>query len=313
MNKFTFVGKLKLLRSAEKKAMHMSVPMICASNGNHIYCKAYGHTGDGYSCYIDAVRFENAYDFTEYLTSVVDENKIYKVSGVQDIRYETYNQSFYSTYRILGIESVDDSECLYARLSLPFFFAPQNIKGVYADGWNLYYDRQIRDIGFKPVTVRIDKPSVLEFMRSFNGNIGRINISVNVINGTQYYPVTDKHLSQSTIQSITDGFTTLEKVRENMNHRIAGDVVSELHFSNFIGQSEVYNTMYSEANMNPATLYTADMRKLNMDELRCKLHDFYLLGNSHQRCSVDEMRKGRRLREIFDRSILIKMIEVFRC
>lgn len=314
MNKFTFVGKLKLLRSAEKKQpTHISVPMLCSSNGNRIYCKAYGHTKDGYNCYIDAEKFGNAYDFAEYLTTVVDENKVYKVFGIQDIHYETYNKSFYVTYRILGIESADSSDCLHARLSLPFFFVPQKVKGMYVDGWNLYYDHQIRDIGFKPVTVRIDNDSVLQSMRNCSGNIGRANICVDVINGTQYHSITNEHLSENTLQSITNGFITFEKVREDMNDRIAGDVVSELHFAVFLGKPKIYATIYSEVDMISATLNTSDVRKLNMDELRHKLYAFYLLGNPHQRGVVDEMRRGRRLREIFDRSALIKMIEVFRC
>lgn len=206
--------------------------------------------------------FINAWDFAEYMTKVVVsekiKNRIFKISGNQEIQYA--NGRFYTNYVVNRVELMPNAE-ISANMLVDFYFAEDCVSendGVgYLNGWSTYFDSGLKKSGFYPVSIAIRNDNDMKLAKKkfvvSESEIACVGLSVAVIDGADRVEITMDDLDDDTREEIEAGWVTFEEVVKAMGGNKIGDRMTELRF---IGlnprKKKVEDTTYSVEDMIPA-------------------------------------------------------------
>lgn len=288
---------MNLINSSERK--NDCTQLICTSGESKIFCRISHNKYRNIECCADLegqgkINFANECDFGEYVEATVKGELMYKISGVYEIRYDPYDDRFYTSYNIRRICSTNEEP--RAALSFPFFYY-SNQTGDTISGWHLYCDDRVGDIGFMPTTV-VD---AMELCQDGEPGIYKANIVVDVFNGTKYHDITDDYLEEHDL--------LVDEAKAKYNHRIAGYVVSELRL---LKCCAVHDTVYVADNMRPALLTEDIDCNLTALQMQYKIRDMYDVGSDQYRNFIKRMLRGAKLRDISDHKTLQYMMRAFR-
>ena len=208
--------------------------------------------------------FITTYDFAEYMTKVVTsdkiKDKIFKISGNQEISYS--NGKFYSNYVVNRVELMPDA-APDTNMIVDFYFTKDCINEdnnvARISGWSKYYDSGIKKSGFYPVSIAIRNEKDINLAKkrfvADTDEVMNIGITVNVINGADSVRITMDDLDDETKENIEAGWTTFEKVVREMGGNKIGEHISELRFSGLNmrqNKGKTDHTTFSVDNMTPA-------------------------------------------------------------
>lgn len=206
--------------------------------------------------------FINAWDFAEYMTKVVTsekiKDKIFRISGNQEIQYA--NGRFYTSYMVNRVEFVPNADA-DTNMIVDFYFADDCVSendGVgYLNGWSTYFDSSLKKNGFYPVSVAIRNEKDIKLAKKKfvvgESEIATVGLSVNVIDGADRVEITMDDLDDDTKEEIEAGWVTFEEVVKAMGGNKIGERMTELRFAGLNPRkNKVEDTTYSVEDMIPA-------------------------------------------------------------
>lgn len=206
--------------------------------------------------------FINAWDFAEYMTKVVTsekiKDKIFRISGNQEIQYA--NGRFYTNYVVNRVELMPNAD-VDTNMIVDFYFADDCVSendGVgYLNGWSTYFDSSLKKNGFYPVSVAIRNEKDIKLAKKKfvvgESEIATVGLSVNVIDGADRVEITMDDLDDDTKEEIEAGWMTFEEVVREMGGNKIGERMTELRFAGLNPRkNKVEDTTYSVEDMIPA-------------------------------------------------------------
>ena len=217
--------------------------------------------------------FLSEYDFAEYIAKVAAsekfKDKLFCISGFYDVAYNAEKDRFYTNYHVNRVVLAPDDAEPNTELKIDFYFGEnawndnqyEETGKTYVNGWVKYYDANVKDSGFMPMTVVVreseKKLSALKRKFAVDGEdeIRTIGLVLKVIDGSERVEITMDMLSDEDKEDIEAGLISFEALKRQLGGSAIGERIQEIRYVSLMERKHIAEaTAYTRDDMHAARM-----------------------------------------------------------
>ena len=217
--------------------------------------------------------FLSEYDFAEHMAKVAAsekfKDKLFYISGTYDIAYNADKDRYYTNYRVNRVVLAPEDAVPSTEMKVDFFFSPDSFDDsqydetgkTYVNGWVKYYDANVKDSGFMPMTVIVresgKKLSALKRKFTVDGEdeIRTIGLVLKVIDGSERVELTMDMLSDEDKEDIEAGLISFEALKRQLGGSAMGERIQEIRYVSLMERKHIAeSTAYTLDDMHAARM-----------------------------------------------------------
>lgn len=217
--------------------------------------------------------FLSEYDFAEYIARVAAsekfKDKLFYISGFYDVAYNAEKDRFYTNYHVNRVVLAPDDAEPSTEMKVDFFFNSDSFDDSqmsetgksYINGWVKYYDSNVKDSGFMPMTVVVrengKKHAALKRKFAVDGDaeIYTIGLVLKIIDGSERVSITMDMLSDEDREDIEAGLISFEALKRQLGGSAMGERIQEIRYVSLMERKHIAEaTAYTRDDMHAARM-----------------------------------------------------------
>lgn len=217
--------------------------------------------------------FLSEYDFAEYIARVAAsekfKDKLFYISGFYDVAYNAEKDRFYTNYHVNRVVLAPDDAEPNTEMKVDFFFNSDSFDDSqmsetgksYINGWVKYYDSNVKDSGFMPMTVVVrengKKHAALKRKFAVDGDaeIYTIGLVLKIIDGSERVSITMDMLSDEDREDIEAGLISFEALKRQLGGSAMGERIQEIRYVSLMERKHIAeSTAYTLDDMHAAMM-----------------------------------------------------------